>query len=153
MTRLGCQYPSDGRTQTRLWIRWPQTWPNTRQQLGHKSIISDLKKRVGAIRRLATSIGRGKLLREVAQCLVLGKVQTNAFVTKQARLQAGPMSAEDTATQRVLNDLYRVITGLKRTDHIRGRFSHSRQTAHLERGRNKAVSHQRLAVSKWGPTG
>ena len=85
----------------------------------HKSMISDLKKRVGAIRRLATSIGRGKLLREVAQCLVLGKVQTNAFVTRQARLQAGPMNAEDTATQRVLNDLYRVITGLKRTDHIR----------------------------------
>ena len=33
----------------------------------HKSMISDLKKRVGAIRRLATSIGRGKLLKEVAQ--------------------------------------------------------------------------------------
>ena len=82
-------------------------------------MISDLKKRAGAIRRLATSIGRGKLLREVAQCLVFGKVQTNAFVTRQARLQAGPMSAEDTATQRVLNDVYRVITGLKRTDHIR----------------------------------
>ena len=85
----------------------------------HKSMISDLKKRVGAIRRLATSIGRGKLLREVALCLVFGKVQTNAFVTRQARLQAGPMNAEDTATQRVLNDVYRIITGLKRSDHIR----------------------------------
>ena len=49
----------------------------------------------------------------------MGKVQTNAFVTRQARLQAGPMNAEDTATQRVLNDVYRVITGLKRTDHVR----------------------------------
>ena len=29
------------------------------------------------------------------------------------------ISAEDTATQRVLNDVYRIITGLKRSDHIR----------------------------------
>ena len=85
----------------------------------HKSMIADLRSRLGAVRRLATAIGRGKLLREVGQSLVLGKVQTNAFVTREARLQAGPVHADDMATQRVLNDLYRVITGLKRTDHIR----------------------------------
>ena len=85
----------------------------------HKSMMADLRSRLGAVRRLATAIGRGKLLREVGLSLVLGKVQTNAFVTREARLQAGTAHVDDIATQRVLNDLYRVITGLKRTDHIR----------------------------------
>ncbi len=40
-------------------------------------------------------------------------------MTREARLQAGPVHVDDSATQRVLNDLYRVITGSKRTDHIR----------------------------------
>ena len=85
----------------------------------HKSMIADLRSRLGAVRRLATAIGRGKLLREVGQSLVLGKVQTNAFVTREAKLQAGPEHEDDVATQVVLNDLYRVIIGSKRTDHIR----------------------------------
>ena len=35
------------------------------------------------------------------------------------RSHAGPVHVDDSATQRVLNDLYRVITGSKCTDHIR----------------------------------
>ena len=81
-------------------------------------MISDLRSSVGAVRCLATAIGSGKLLREVGQSLVLGKVQTNAFVTREARLHAKPAHVDDIGTQRVLNDLYRVITGSKRTAHL-----------------------------------
>ena len=74
-------------------------------------MIADLRSRLGAVRRLATAIGRGKLLREVGLSLVLGKVQTNALVTREARLQAGTAHVDDIATQRVLNDLYRGVHG------------------------------------------
>ena len=48
----------------------------------HTAMLANLPGRLGAVRRLATAIGRGQLLTEIAQCLVLGKVQCNAYVTR-----------------------------------------------------------------------
>ena len=85
----------------------------------HTAMLADLRGRLGAVRRLATAIGRGKLLTEIAQCLILGKVQCNAFVTRDVRLHAKPVHGDNIATQRILNDLYRTIIGASRADHIR----------------------------------
>ena len=85
----------------------------------HSAMLADLRGRLGAVRRLATVIGRGKLLTEIAQSLVLGKAQCNAFITREARLHPKPQNGDDTATQRVLNDMYRTLIGAKRSDHIR----------------------------------
>jgi len=85
----------------------------------HTNMMASLRGRLGAIRRLATAIGRGKLLREVALSLVVGKVQCNAFITREVRVEAQPMHGDDVATQRLLNDLYRTLIGVKRADHIR----------------------------------
>ena len=72
-------------------------------------MMASLCGRLGAIRRLATAIGRGKLLREVALSLVVGKVQCNTFITREVRLDAQPMHGDDVATQRLLNDLNRTL--------------------------------------------
>ena len=85
----------------------------------HTSMLADLRGRLGAVRRLATSIGRGRLLREIAQSLVLGKVQCNALITREVRLHSKPAHGDDIATQRVLNDLYRTLIGAGRSDHIK----------------------------------
>ena len=85
----------------------------------HTSMLADLRGRLGAVRRLATAIGRGRLLREVAQSLVLGKVQCNAFVTRDVRLHSKPAHGDDITTQRILNDLYRTLIGASRSDHIK----------------------------------
>ena len=85
----------------------------------HAAMLADLRGRLGAVRRLATVMGRGKLLTEIAQSLVLGKVQCNAFITREARLDPKTPHGDDIATQRVLNDMYRTLIGAKRSDHIR----------------------------------
>ena len=85
----------------------------------HSKMISDLKRRVGVIRRLATKMSRGKLLSEIARTLVIGKLQTNAWVTRRARLSPGPQHGDDLAAQRVLNDLARMMLGVKRADRLK----------------------------------
>ena len=85
----------------------------------HTNMMASLRGRLGAVRRLATAIGRGKLLKEVALSLVVGKVQCNAFITREVRLDAQPRNGDDVATQRLLNDLYRTLLGVKKSDHIR----------------------------------
>ena len=82
----------------------------------HKSMLADLRRRVGAIRRLATRMSNGKLLSEIARSLVVGKLQTNAWVTRRARVHAGPQPGCDATTQVILNDLARLLLGVKRAD-------------------------------------
>ena len=71
----------------------------------HTSMLTDLRQRAGAVRRLSTVMPRGKLLSEIARSLVIGKVQCNAWVTRRARLDPTSKQDDDLATQRVLNDL------------------------------------------------
>ena len=70
-------------------------------------MMASLRGRLGAVRRLATAMGRSKLLREKALSLAVGTVQCNASITREVRWHAQPMHGDDVATQRLLNDLYR----------------------------------------------
>ena len=85
----------------------------------HSSMLSSLKQRAGAIRRLATVMPRGKLLTEIARSLVVGKLQTNCWVTREARLDPSPPHTDDIKTQRVMSDLARSLLGLRRSDRYR----------------------------------
>ena len=89
----------------------------------HKKMLLDLKRRIGIIRRLQTTLSRGPLLNEIARSLVVGKVQSCAWITRKIRIEGGQGSArgstEDTATQVALNDLSRVLLGIKREDRVR----------------------------------
>ena len=85
----------------------------------HNSMLADLKRRSGAIRQLATVMPQGKLLREIARSLVVGKLQVNCWITREVRLDSSPPHSDDIATQRVMNDLGLSLLGLKRTDRYR----------------------------------
>ena len=85
----------------------------------HEGMLADLKRRVGVIRRLATKMPNGKLLTEIANSLVIGKLQTSAWVTRSARFAPGPQHGCDKATQVILNDLARLLLGVKRADRYR----------------------------------
>ena len=82
----------------------------------HKSMLSDLRRRIGVIRRLATRMSNGKLLTEIVRSLVIGKLQTSAWVTRSARLHPGSQHKDDMTTQVILNDLARTLLGVKRAD-------------------------------------
>ena len=85
----------------------------------HESISSDLRKRVGAVRRLSSALPRGKLLREVGQSLVIGKVQSSCWITRKARLNTDTsVPTQKHEGQVALNDLARILTGKKRSEHI-----------------------------------
>ena len=85
----------------------------------HEGMLADLRRRVGVIRRLATKMPNGKLLTEIANSLVIGKLQTSAWVTRSARFAPGPQHGCDKATQVILNDLARLLLGVKRADRYR----------------------------------
>ena len=86
----------------------------------HTTILADLRRRVGIVRRLATKLSRGKLLSEIAQSLVVGKLQCNAWVTRRVRLDPQqPRTGDNVATQRILTDLARTLIGVSRADRLR----------------------------------
>ena len=86
----------------------------------HATMLVDLRRRVGVVRRLATKLSRGRLLNEIARSLVIGKVQCNAWVTRRARLNPlQPQTGEDVATQRTLTELARTLMGVRRSDRVR----------------------------------
>jgi len=84
----------------------------------HITILSDLRKRICAIRRLESSISRGPLLTAAGRALVIGKVQCSAWITRRVRLTISPPSAIDAQTQVALNDLARILIGSKRADRV-----------------------------------
>ena len=85
----------------------------------HEGMLADLRRRVGVVRRLATKMSNGKLLSEIAKSLVIGKLQTSAWVTRQARFAPGPQHGSDRSAQVILNDLARLLLGVKRADRYR----------------------------------
>ncbi|QQP51054.1 Putative RNA-directed DNA polymerase from transposon BS [Caligus rogercresseyi] len=53
--------------------------------LHHEKNIQNVRKRIGVIRRLCTTVSRGPLLTEIARAIVIGKLQTSAWVTRSAK--------------------------------------------------------------------
>ena len=86
----------------------------------HSTVLSDLRRRLGVVRRLKCQISRGKLLNEIARSLVIGRLQCSAWVTRPARVvpQNGQNQSKDPA-QVILNDLSRLLLGVTRADHHR----------------------------------
>ena len=79
-------------------------------------MLTDVRRRIGVIRRLATRISNGKLLSEIARSLVIGKLQTNAWETRCARFNLGPQHGGDTTAQVILNDLGKLLLGVNSAD-------------------------------------
>ena len=86
-------------------------------------VLSDLRKRLGMIRQLSVQLPRGRLLREIGQSLIVGRLQSSAFVTRAVRLNSADSNNEQSQdkgpAQVVLNDLARVLLGVRRADHYR----------------------------------
>ena len=116
----------------------------------YATVLTDVRRRIGVIRRLRTSLSRGPLLRQIAKSLVIGKLQSCAWVTRRARPtdDDGSCSSSSHATdgaQVLLNDLARVILGVKRSDHIRqGDLATRAGIPTL----NELVTHQ-AAINAW----
>ena len=84
-------------------------------------VLRDIKRRLGVIRRLSVQLPRGKLLTEIGRALIVGKLQNCAFVTHTMRLPSteNGQAPNKGPAQVVLNDLARLVLGVKRTDHLR----------------------------------
>ena len=83
-------------------------------------MLVDLQQRVGIVWRLAKKLSWGRLLSEIARSLVIGKVQCNAWVTRQVRLNPQqPRTGEDVATQRIVTEFARTLIAAKRADRLR----------------------------------
>ena len=86
-----------------------------------------VKARIGCIRRLTAHVPRGPVLRQVAFALVIGKLQSAAWITRPVlgipeslgRITHNGYSLASTAVQTALNDLARVLLGVRRSDRIR----------------------------------
>ncbi|QQP41288.1 Uncharacterized protein FKW44_015604 [Caligus rogercresseyi] len=90
----------------------------------HANVLNELRKRTGAIRRLASVLPRGKLLNEIARALVIGKLNVCAWVTRrsqgyQDQSRREPGAGDNAAVQVILNDLARTLNGVRRSDRIR----------------------------------
>ena len=86
----------------------------------HSNVLSDIRRRIGIIRRLGTSISRGPLLTEVAKALIVGRLQSCAWVTRCIRTNEGDaVTGDDARAQIAMNDLARVLLGTRRADKIR----------------------------------
>ena len=59
-------------------------------------------------------------MKNVAWALVIGKLQCSAWVTRKVRLASNEtVTAEAAETQIAINDLARVLLGLRRAQHVR----------------------------------
>ena len=85
----------------------------------HALLLGSIRARIAVVRRLATAVSRGPLLKQAAWALVIGKIQCAAWVTRQARVRLGePIPAEAAALQIAVNDLARTLVGARRAQHI-----------------------------------
>ena len=86
-------------------------------------VLNDIKARIGMIRRLSAYIPRGPILQQIAQAIVIGRLQCAAWITRSvhglpgSHIRSSPSFTSD--VQIALNDLARVLLGVKRSDHIR----------------------------------
>ena len=89
-------------------------------------VLSDIQKRISVVRRLRTVLSRGRLLNEIARALVVGRLQTCAWITRTAHVQSHPdrrqqehVPGDNAAAQVALNELARVLLGVGRGDQVR----------------------------------
>ncbi|QQP49608.1 Hypothetical protein FKW44_010334 [Caligus rogercresseyi] len=87
----------------------------------HANVLNELRRRTGAIRRLASELPKGKLLNEIARALVIGKLNVCAWVTRrsqgyQDQSRREPGAGDNAAVQVILNDLARTLNGVRRSD-------------------------------------
>ena len=85
-------------------------------------VLSDLRKRLGMIRQLSVQLPRGRLLKEIGQALIVGRLQSSAFVTRTARINSRDSlhkPSPHSPAQVVLNDLARLLLGIRRAEHFR----------------------------------
>ncbi|QQP41385.1 Hypothetical protein FKW44_015734, partial [Caligus rogercresseyi] len=47
--------------------------------------VQDVRKRIGVIRQLCTTVSRGPMLTEISRAIVIGNIQTSDWETKIAR--------------------------------------------------------------------
>ena len=83
-------------------------------------LLRDVRRVAGVIRRLARHLPPGRLLRQLAQALLLGKANYAAPAHVVPRLTnndpATPACYQD--VQRAFNEVARAVTGLKRADRV-----------------------------------
>ncbi|QQP49644.1 Putative RNA-directed DNA polymerase from transposon BS, partial [Caligus rogercresseyi] len=92
----------------------------------HEIFFQNVRKRIGVIRRLCTTVSRGPLLTEIARAIVIGKLQTSAWVTRSAKLSSAAelphtptMAKTSSDEQLAINDLARILLGVQRADRLR----------------------------------
>ena len=86
----------------------------------HSEVLNDLRRRLGAVRRVACQIPRGKLLREIGNSLIVGRLQSSAWVTRPAHLNSQQGGHRNKGgAQVILNDFARLLLGISRADHCR----------------------------------
>ena len=87
----------------------------------NKAMVGALRSRLGAVRRVAAHLPRGKLLQEIAHALIWGKLQQCGWVTRSVRALNGQdsVSGSDNAAQVVLNDTARLLLNIRRSDHVK----------------------------------
>ena len=88
----------------------------------NRAMVGALRSRLGAVRRVAAHIPRGKLLQEIAHALIWGKLQQCAWVTRSIRgIQSAhdQVPGPDAAAQVVLNDTARLLLRVHRSDRVR----------------------------------
>ena len=86
----------------------------------HAQLLRDVVDCTAVICRLRVEISRGPLLKAAAWALVMGKIQCTAWVTRRLRLsddEAVPSEARE--LQVAINDLARVLLGVRRAEHIK----------------------------------
>ena len=82
------------------------------------SLIVDLKRRLAVLRLLRPRLPK-KAFAMVCQGILIGKVSTYAAHYAPVRLnESEPVSGRLRAVQTVLNDLYRLMSGYWRSDHV-----------------------------------
>ena len=79
----------------------------------------EVKRRIGVVNRLRAHLPPGKLLKEIARSLVVGKISPCAWVTREARLKGTKQKPWSDPLQIALNDLARVLIGARRLDQVR----------------------------------
>ena len=86
----------------------------------HAQVLRDVVGRTAVIRRLRVEISRGPLLKAAAWALVVGKIQGTAWVTRRVRLSDEEIiPSEARELQVAINDLARVLLGVRRAEHVK----------------------------------
>ena len=87
--------------------------------------MADIKRQIGVVRRMRAKVSRGPFLSEITKALVIGKLQTCAWITRQARISSDQSHANlsvpksEAEVQVIINDLARVLFGKRRADQER----------------------------------